>query len=284
MARGAGLRFSLVFWHKNPAGLVLGKRFRPWWSGSLGLGCGSVEAWSGVGSRLEACGCGSVSLFLSAVGILAGCGPGACSVDQGEPIQGVPVFYRFEKNICKNNYKNVLSMIYTEFNAVSNGIRIQERGSGVSKEEILVYRFEKVIDAPIEVVFDWLNNDEKIKLWNTTVVENIYESEELKPGTRYQSVQKIGNMTYTIHCVLTEYDPPYKAVAHTETKEGTSITKYFLSEENNKTRLTIEASIVPSNFIYKTAAKLLGKKAAQKLNLNEQYERLVKCIEKDINH
>ena len=101
MARGAGLRFSLVFWHKNPAGLVLGKRFRPWWSGSLGLGCGSVEAWSGVGSRLEACGCGSVSLFLSAVGILAGCGPGACSVDQGGRSKGFLFFIALKKIFVK---------------------------------------------------------------------------------------------------------------------------------------------------------------------------------------
>ncbi|WP_242061705.1 hypothetical protein [Cytobacillus firmus] len=49
-------------------------------------------------------------------------------------------------------------------------------------KEMLVYRYEDVIHAPIDLVFKYLDDDEKIKLWNTMLIENIYDNKENKPA------------------------------------------------------------------------------------------------------
>jgi uncharacterized protein YndB with AHSA1/START domain len=155
----------------------------------------------------------------------------------------------------------------------------------MSKKEMLVYRFERVVNAPIDVVFEYVDNDEKVKLWNTMIVENIYESEEDarmgKPGTKFKSVQKFDNKTFTVDCVMTEYDPPYKIVLHSESKEGIGLSRYFLSREYNSTRLVVEASLIPRNFLYKFTAKIFGKAAG--FVFNEQFENLVRLIEEELD-
>ncbi|WP_156153559.1 hypothetical protein [Domibacillus robiginosus] len=47
-------------------------------------------------------------------------------------------------------------------------------------QEMVVFTIFKVIEAPIEEVFAYLTDDEKIKEWNSLFVENIYDSEEDK--------------------------------------------------------------------------------------------------------
>ncbi len=152
-------------------------------------------------------------------------------------------------------------------------------------KELLVYRYEEVINAPIDVVFDYVNDDEKIKCWNTLFVENIYEAPEDKelarPGTKFKTVQKIDKKVMTIESVLIEFMPPYKIVMHSQSKEGLSISKYELSREYHGTRLIVEASIIPSNFLYKIATKLLG--WTSKYIYEEQYKRLKTFIEEEID-
>lgn len=148
-------------------------------------------------------------------------------------------------------------------------------------KEMLVYRYDNIIQAPIDVVFEYVDKDDKIKLWNTMFIENIYENESdkllNKPGTNFKTVQRIEKKTFTINSTITEYEAPYKVVMHSKTKEGLSISKYFLTREYNGTRLIVESSIIPSNIFYQTITKLLG--WTGKYIYEEQYENLKKYVE-----
>ena len=150
-------------------------------------------------------------------------------------------------------------------------------------KEMLVYRYEDVIYAPIDLVFDYVNNDEKIKLWNTMFIENVYDNESDResnvPGTAFKSVQKMDKKTITVDAVLTEYDAPYKVAVQAVSKEGTSVTKYFLSREADGTRLIMEASLIPGNIFYKASAKMFG--WALKYVYEEQFENLKRYIEEE---
>ncbi|WP_242061706.1 hypothetical protein [Cytobacillus firmus] len=78
---------------------------------------------------------------------------------------------------------------------------------------------------------------------------------------------------------MIEYEAPHKVVMHSHSKEGLSISKYFLSREHDGTRLIVEASLVPSNFFYKLTTKFLGWTA--KFVFEEQYQNLKKYVENE---
>ncbi|MDF2036927.1 SRPBCC domain-containing protein [Cytobacillus oceanisediminis] len=150
-------------------------------------------------------------------------------------------------------------------------------------KEMLVYRYEDVIHAPIDLVFKYVDDDEKIKLWNTMLIENIYNNEENKPvpepGTKFVTVQKLDKKIIKIDSELIEYEAPHKVVMHSHSKEGLSISKYYLTREHNGTRLIVEASLVPSNFFYRLTTKLLGWTA--KFVFEEQYQNLKRYVENE---
>lgn len=148
-------------------------------------------------------------------------------------------------------------------------------------KEQKVFTYENVIEAPIDFVFDCINDDEKIKQWNEFLIENIYNSDEDKkasrPGTTFQTVQRVGKKTFTIDSELIEFKAPHLIVMHAHSKEGTSITHYKLSEENERTKLTVEASLIPSNFFYMLATKMFG--WLGKFAYQEQFEKLKEYVE-----
>lgn len=153
-------------------------------------------------------------------------------------------------------------------------------------KELLVYRFEEIIYAPIEVVFAYVDEDEKIKQWNTMFIENIYDASNNgktnMQGTTFQTVQKIDNKVLKVDSVIVEYEAPFKIVMHSTSKEGISISKYLLSREYNGTKLVVEASIIPSNFFYEIFTKLFG--WASKYIFEEQYRNLKIHIEQDVEN
>ncbi|WP_010095265.1 SRPBCC family protein [Ornithinibacillus scapharcae] len=127
-------------------------------------------------------------------------------------------------------------------------------------EEKLLFRLEEFIDAPIEVVFDYVDDDEKIKLWNDYMIENIYENETKKntPGSKFISVQQFGRKKISVEVELLEFEPPNKIIMVSDSKEGTSYTRYFLTREYDGTRLVMESSIIPKNTYYRILTKLFG--------------------------
>lgn len=46
------------------------------------------------------------------------------------------------------------------------------------------FAFEILIRAPIDVVFDYVNDDKQIKEWNMLVIENRYSSSVAKENPR----------------------------------------------------------------------------------------------------
>ena len=67
-------------------------------------------------------------------------------------------------------------------------------------KEMKMYTISEEIAAPAHKVFSYICEDDKIKEWNSTFVENLYETEEdqiCRAGATYKSVSKIGKKTYT---------------------------------------------------------------------------------------
>ena len=75
------------------------------------------------------------------------------------------------------------------------------------------FAIEIVIPAPIDVVFDYVNNDEKILEWSTFMVENRYPSNvdinNPREGDKYISVQKMGKKIYEFEAEILECKAPY---------------------------------------------------------------------------
>ncbi|MFC4386252.1 SRPBCC family protein [Gracilibacillus marinus] len=149
-------------------------------------------------------------------------------------------------------------------------------------KEIIVYTFDRTINQSIDVVFDYVNDDEKIKLWNQFIINNIYENDTkvLDVGTKFTSIQKIDKKEISVDCIITEYEAPYKITIEATSKEGTSITKYLLSRDGHFTNLSIIVSIIPSNWYYKVMTKLFG--WATKYIYEEEFNRLEAYLEENV--
>ncbi|GGA78968.1 SRPBCC family protein [Ornithinibacillus halotolerans] len=128
-------------------------------------------------------------------------------------------------------------------------------------KEKLLFRLEEFIEAPIEVVFDYLDDDEKIKYWNDYFIENIYEKGQKtnEVGERFTSVQQFEKKVVKVDIELLEYEAPHKIVMVGYSKEGQAYTRYYLGSEDNGTRLVMESSIIPSNLYHSIITTLFGR-------------------------
>ncbi|WP_336770205.1 SRPBCC family protein [Bacillus bombysepticus] len=144
------------------------------------------------------------------------------------------------------------------------------------------YALEIVIEAPIDVVFDYVDNDEKIKEWNTLLVENRYPSnvdkENPRIGDRYITVQQIGKKKFENEVELLDHNAPYTVSVGGGMKQGYSTTTYLLEEiEADVTLLTVVVEYEPSNLYYRILYKLTG--WMSRGLFMEQFERLAECAE-----
>lgn len=143
------------------------------------------------------------------------------------------------------------------------------------------FALEVVIDAPIEMVFDYIDKEEKIKEWNTFIVENRYPTnidlENPRAGDTYISVQKIGKKIFEVEAEILEYDAPHLVSVGSEMKQGYGATTYLLEESDEGTVLTLISEFEPSNFYYKIVHKLT--EWVSREMYGEELERLVACVE-----
>jgi uncharacterized protein YndB with AHSA1/START domain len=146
-------------------------------------------------------------------------------------------------------------------------------------KEKLLFRLEEFIHAPIDVVFDYLEDDEKIKCWNDFFVENIYENgwKGLGPGTKFTSIQRFQKKTIKTEVRITEYEAPNKIVMEGDSKEGKAFTRYYFYREHDGTRVVMESSIIPSNVYYRIMTKLFG--GLGKFFYKEQIQKLKEYLE-----
>ncbi|KAA0766576.1 SRPBCC domain-containing protein [Bacillus sp. SH5-2] len=143
------------------------------------------------------------------------------------------------------------------------------------------FALEIVIKAPVDVVCDYIIEDEKIKEWNTFIIENRYplNMDQKSPcvGDKYISVQKIGKKIFEAEVEILEYDAPHIISLGSEMKQGYSAMTYMLEEDEEDTVLTLISEYEPSNFYYKFMYKLTGW-ISRGLTM-EQIERLAECVE-----
>ncbi|MGG5737263.1 SRPBCC family protein [Bacillus cereus group sp. IBL03679] len=143
------------------------------------------------------------------------------------------------------------------------------------------FSLEIVIYAPIDLVFDYVDSDEKIKEWSTLIVENRYPSnvDKTNPriGDRYVTVQKIGKKIYEHEVELLEHDAPYIVSVGGEMKQGYSFSTYMLEEVEGGTLLTVIVDYEPRNLFYNIIYKLTGW-MSRGLYMQE-IERLAECVE-----
>ncbi|PHB59363.1 SRPBCC family protein [Bacillus toyonensis] len=143
------------------------------------------------------------------------------------------------------------------------------------------FAIEIVIPAPIDVVFDYVHNDEKILEWSTFMVENRYPSnidvEKPREGDKYIYVQKMGKKIYEFEAEILEYDEPYIVSVGCEMKQGYTAATYMLEEDEEGTSLTLIVEFEPKNFIYKIMYKLTGW-MTRAVYMGEM-ERLAECVD-----
>ncbi|ANV71787.1 SRPBCC family protein [Bacillus cereus] len=143
------------------------------------------------------------------------------------------------------------------------------------------FAIEIVIKAPLDVVCDYIIEDEKIKEWNTFIIENRYPSnmdkENPRVGDKYITVQKVGKKIFEAEVEILEYNAPHIISLGSEMKQGYSAMTYMLEEDEEGTALTLISEYEPSNFYYKMMYKLTGW-ISRGLTI-EQMERLAECVE-----
>ncbi|MCA0989689.1 SRPBCC family protein [Pseudalkalibacillus hwajinpoensis] len=145
-------------------------------------------------------------------------------------------------------------------------------------KELIAYRFTEFIDAPIALVYECLHKDEHVLIWNTMIVEHIYEGreDEMGAGSRFKSKQRIGKKAYTFETEVLVHEPPHRIAMKTTTKEGINFTRYELIERDGGTQLSIEASLIPKNVVYFLAGKLTF--WMSKFVFDEQYLAFIEYV------
>lgn len=120
-------------------------------------------------------------------------------------------------------------------------------------KEMLMYRYENFIEAPIELVFECFNKDEHVSEWNSLFVENKYENgyEEFRVGAKSISIQKIDKKIIETETELVEYQAPFVSSIRGVSKEGVSTCRYAFEETEFGTQVTVEVRMIPKNLFYK---------------------------------
>ncbi len=94
------------------------------------------------------------------------------------------------------------------------------------------FAIEVLIQAAIDVVFEYVKDDEKTKEWNTFLIENRYPLERVKENPRvgdtFISAQKMGKKIFESEVEFLEYEAPYIITLGGEMKQGYSTTTYIL--------------------------------------------------------
>lgn len=112
-----------------------------------------------------------------------------------------------------------------------------------------IYKKVKVIDAPIDQVFDYISKMEHMRNWSD-LIEN-YKFTEGEPaeyryaGQTFHVVQKLKGKTFSADAWIEEIRPPFFIDVRNKDELGMSIGQYELNARQNQTeiRITILAEI-----------------------------------------
>lgn len=112
-----------------------------------------------------------------------------------------------------------------------------------------IYKKVKIIDAPIDQVFDYISKMQHMRNWSD-LIEN-YTFAEGDPaeysyaGQPFHVVQKLKDKTFSADAWVEEISPPFFIDVRTKDEMGISIGQYELHARQNQTeiRITVSAEI-----------------------------------------
>lgn len=110
-----------------------------------------------------------------------------------------------------------------------------------------IYKAVKIIDAPIEEVYDYLSKMEHIRNWSDLVLDYTFPegepAEYRYAGQEVHVVQKIRGKTFSADAWVEELRAPFFIDVRTKDAVGTSIAQYQLKPIHNQTEIRINVSV-----------------------------------------
>lgn len=136
------------------------------------------------------------------------------------------------------------------------------------------------INAPIKIVFDYISNPEKQKLWmdglmNTEFINKLNESNPVGTQFKQHLIKGHRKITYEFQGEILEYTFPNLYAVRIKGQGFTAVVHYNLEEIEGKTQLNSEAVMeFEGNFI----ARFIGKMAAH--HNKQDIKKLIALVEK----
>ncbi|WP_054711855.1 DUF3284 domain-containing protein [Bacillus sp. JCM 19041] len=120
-------------------------------------------------------------------------------------------------------------------------------------KKILCYHYETYFpEVKAQDIFTCLHYDRHVLKWNNQVIENIYKTneDEITEGSTYISRMKIDKKEIEVEALIIKMEIPNKFAVETKTKEGRSMTEYYLEEDSEGTNFKVIVSLIPTNLFY----------------------------------
>lgn len=114
------------------------------------------------------------------------------------------------------------------------------------------------INASIDRVFYYLDDDERIKMWMQNLIETKYTNDvdkEKPVGTRFKQKLKEGNKIKEYTGEVTGYEKPYYISVRLWVNNVTIQVDYRLKQEGESTVLNYSSEMVRANFFIKLISK-----------------------------
>lgn len=139
-----------------------------------------------------------------------------------------------------------------------------------------IYKAVKIIDAPLEEVYDYLSKMKHIRNWSDLVVDYTFiegePAEYCYAGQKVHVVQKVRGKTFSADGWVEELRAPFFIDVRTKDAVGTSIAQYHLKPIQNQTEIQVNVSAELLKW-YHSLIYRLAKSGLKKL-YNKEFNRL----------
>jgi uncharacterized protein YndB with AHSA1/START domain len=135
------------------------------------------------------------------------------------------------------------------------------------------------IDAPQELVFEWLTEPELMQRW----ISGLLEFEPLDPGpasgSRSRQTLRVKGQTFSLDSVITSFEPPGAFDVKVEHRGFESASHYRLEEHEGHTHLAVTIETTYKLFANRLLGALVTRETQKKLDAD--LERLKELVEAD---
>lgn len=121
--------------------------------------------------------------------------------------------------------------------------------------------YSQLIEAPIEKVFELVDDTEKMKLWMKGLEETTYPDGRdpvRRVGTRFQQKIREGNRVQEYQGEVLEYEPPHVLSVRVWSKSFQVVVHYRFSEEGSSTRFDYCCDLTTFNWLARVMTKLFA--------------------------